>query len=911
MIVLDDPPFYLKHITSSYPESAHAIQSDQSSYGQITLDMRNTPGEPTRSQMGSSKSNGEAFRDVIDDLTIQNKRLRKRLKKYETLHCSHLQQEKLFEVKFHGLPAHKKRELDDFLRGFAVSVEKLPNIHTLSASRQQSLSLPDPLPLLSSKKPSSSTTSNSKPVDSAYASMSMSGQSQSSYSHLNDKGKIKQPVSTTQSKQENVKTYLDDMPKGLMPKHSLVMSERSKRKLVVRRLEEIYTGKGAASSAHGQSHQQQEVSQSAAKADRSALEAGGRRARMEGVREARMSTVDADVLTEHMSGAHLTSRKTTNDGDESTSRNPHSSQDGTPDQRPTRPLDLDMYRAQEPADNIQYIQHLGLASPTLKTDPYTNISAGWVYLNLLINMAQLHTFNVTPEFVRKSVAELSTKFELSADGRKIRWKGGNEGSKIACDSDSSADEATGTSLEDVHSGNNLRKLERGNPKNSGRDMITDLLDVSQYSNTKSSPIDGGSTKLRPIYLEQVNDAPKFFYEPLFYHGTSSEDGEDHPYNSGDVNDRVDDDMGVERTPQRGDRMRLTRDDQGENGPVIYYNKAKFCTDLSRDLVANDTIRTLYSRCSLEPVGSGRDPQCPDIITEDTKGPLTERLFEEQMDLDDEKNATEPLLIFPGTDYHNNQSSHVVEISMEASGLSGVRPEDHFSIEIWAQHTKTNEPNSRDISAQATTRVHPNRLFQRAFSSTVRPTIPLIKSTIISTNATTLPPSSLPSPSYIDAQASSSENSENCNEDELISESHSGRRALPSSTAVDGERSAQPVSSLSSFEGTKEESSYNSSSTAESEDSSIDLLAHARELDPETIAAREREFDRNAGQQLVELPAGSSAATAGGGSGYASEDSTIDEGGQSSQDSVSSAARKISSLERDRSDRGSSGADATF
>lgn len=873
MIILDDPPFFLKHIATSYPDSARAIQSDQSSYGHIALGMRNTPGGLTLSQTGSSKSNSEAFRDVIDDLTIQNKRLRKRLQKFETLHCSHLQQEKLFEVKIHGLAAHKKRELDDFLRGFAMSIENSPNIPTLSASRQQSSSLPDPLPLPSSKKPSSSTTSNSKPVDSAYASMSMSGQSQNSYSHLNDKGKMKKPVSTTQSKQENVKSYLDDMPKGLIPKHSLVMSERSKRKLVVRRLEEIFTGKGQASSAHGQSHQQQELSQSAANADRSALEAGGRRARMEGLREARMSTVDADALTEHMSDANLTACKITNDRDETTSRNPPASQDGTPDQRPTRPLDLDMYRAQEPADNIQYIRHLGLASPTLKTDPYINTSAGWVYLNLLINMAQLHTFNVTPEFVRKSVTETSTKFELSPDGRKIRWKGGNEGSKTVFDSDSSVDEAIGTSLTELHRGNNLRRLERGNTNKSGNDMITDLTDVSQYSNTKLSPFYGGSTKLRPIYLEHVNDAPKFFYEPLFYHRTSSEDGEDHRHDSGNAFDTVDDDMGVERTSdtQRGDRIRLTRDDHCENGPTIFYHKAKFCTDLSRDLGANHTLETSYSPYSLEPIGCSRDLQCLDTITESPKGPFTKRLiFEEQMNLDeDEANVMEPLFIFPGTDYYN-EFSHVLQISMEASGLSGVQPEDHFLIDVRTQHTKMNELGSRNISAYATTRMHPNRLFQRASSSIIQPTAPLIKSTIISANAIRLPPSSLPPPSYIDVQASSSEYSEDGNEIELISESHSGRRALPSSTADDGEQLAQPVSSPGSFEGTNEESSYNSSSTAESEDSSIDLLAHARELDPETIAAREMEFDHNAGQQLVELPAGSSAATAGGGSGYPRE-----------------------------------------
>lgn len=51
------------------------------------------------------------------------------------------------------------------------------------------------------------------------------------------------------------------------------------------------------------------------------------------------------------------------------------------------------------------------------------------------------------------------------------------------------------------------------------------------------------------------------------------------------------------------------------------------------------------------------------------------------------------------------------------------------------------------------------------------------------------------------------------------------------------------------------------SGSEEDDESIDMLAQARELDPETVKAREREFEKETNRRVLqELPAGSSAAT---------------------------------------------------
>ncbi len=49
---------------------------------------------------------------------------------------------------------------------------------------------------------------------------------------------------------------------------------------------------------------------------------------------------------------------------------------------------------------------------------------GYVYLNLLTNMAQLHTMSVTLPFVKQAIRTFSNCLELNEDGTKVRWRTG-------------------------------------------------------------------------------------------------------------------------------------------------------------------------------------------------------------------------------------------------------------------------------------------------------------------------------------------------------------------------------------------------------------------------------------------------------------------------------------------------------
>lgn len=867
--------------------------------------------------MEGNESNSEDFRGVIDDLTIQNKKLRRKLKQYERLHGSHLQKEKLFEVRIHGLAAHRKRELEEILRSFASSSEELHetslfNLGTFKASA----------PALTIHNPSSSSTSyskGSKPIDSAYA--SMSGQTGVSHNQSQDHPQ-KDMQAQSLSRQQNVKSYLHDIPETLLPKHSLPMSERAKSKLVVRRLEQIFTGKRAAGR-HSQSYQQQEVSQSAAQADRIGLEAHGRNGRKfhpvresvrearilpkhaelkvdslskanlatqqlqqnvesrgrkplkEGMREARMSLGFAESQIDSLSETNLSglqSRQST-DGEDSRSRDPRASRGVTPDQRPTRPLDLDIHRAQVPSENLEYIRHLGLASPTAALDADPDSNNGWVFLNLLTNMAQLHTLNVTPEFIRQAVADVSSKFELSANGTKVRWQGGSDGTKMSSDSDESDDmgnwKFTETSAP-VSKQGSLADV----PSRAG------LEDIREPNSALPLPTIGlpaapeVGSKRRPVYLEQPNDVDKFQYKPLFFHGAASEDDDDsaHATDSVSTFDPMENATGLNSGSYgvRESEMKL-RKQNPESGPIIFYDKASFCTDLSGDSSCAMHDEAAYCRFTDEPVGclQHMDSERLDESESDLV-PDGDNIID-SMDLEiDNTVTTRSALDLEDLRSSISDLSAPSPIPMECSGLDNIHPEDNFMVKVKVRHGRRKRQGSRAQSPFSSPRSQIRRLLHskpRGSTNAFReakdiprsqPDHGPIKSEIISTVKTDMPPSSLPPPVFF----TSSDSGDDDNQDEDPSVNYYSEKP-PISANSSIEHLVDPRYAslfLGSSSDESKESSYVSTSVGSDDDSSIDFLANARVLDPDTIAAQEREFEINAIQQSAR--AGSVDATLG-------------------------------------------------
>lgn len=782
-------------------------------------------------RLGSTNGSGtEDFRSVIDDLTVANKKLKQKLKKYERLHNDHLQEEKLFEVRFHGLPEHKKKELEDTLRRFASELDDgtTSNYPPISSYA----------PALGQQKTASSM---SQFAESGYASMSASGRNSSipSYQTSNSvDDRRKMSKSQYNRQQQSIQSYLHDIPRGLLPNSNAPMTEKSKKKMVVRRLEQIFAGKGPVPGTHPQPVQQEEVAQSAATADRQEREATGQHSKPEGLRVARILP-EREIQKE--GAAH-------DEALQGLRPNLHIGEhdfagSASPDQRPTRPLDLDPSRAQVPVENMNYIRHLGFTPPNMDTGAAPDDGHGWLYLNLLINMAQLHTLNVTPEYVKDALHDYSSHLEISRDGRKIRWKGGLDVTKHSSDSSS------GNSPYDNNEPTSpLRRLKT----ESSRDT-----DVSQL---------GPEQRARKLArAERERERNKFAYTPMFFRKDESDEEEDLY--------EIDEDSANSPQPQQpagnssgigssaihsGPSLQKRRDD----GPMIFYQKATFCTDLSGDrLGASLAVPGSYKTVTSHPVGVvSKGPSSSHSasgITE-ARGPLDTS----PMDIESNSGSSStgyfgfspvPLQLDSG-----NNTPAIIDL--EASGLGGVQPEDNFSIRVRRTQTHTAPSAS---TAHPKSSAYPKQIADALNKRTSPEPQHLIKNEIISASRHALPSSMLPPASFLPFDFVSSGDVDSDASSEADSESRDGP-----ATALQL-LNMSPVHGHQYHDGdgeSDEESEYSD----DSDDGSIDLLATARQHDPNMVRTQEREYDAALADRLAEeIVAGSSAATAGAGAGAGS------------------------------------------
>ena len=807
-----DPPFFLPRRSPSdegASGAAHVARRPELASSDPSRLAALTP-----SHMDAFESNSEDFRSVIDDLTIENQLLRAKLKKYEKTHASHLQQDQLFEVRIHGLPAHKRRELEQTLRDFTSSLECTPEDCSLRSTHpQESVVLGRPSG--PGPKLSSYSTSNSHPADSGYASMSLSGKALVAQPHHSGTLNVTKTAESHVSKTQNIKSYLKDIPEGLLPHHPPSMTDRLRKKLVVRRLEQLFTGKGPNTAQHSQSLQQQEVSQSAAKADRTAVEANGQLAGAEGHREAKILHWHIDVSLDSAPPA----LQAASDFEDQHSGESCWDSNATPDQRPTRPLDLDLNRAQVAADNMDYIRHLGVASPSWDATSVQGDEDGWVYLNLLIGMAQLHTMNVTPEFVRKGIAEMSHKFELSGDGRYIRWKGGVEGTQLSSDCESSEDADHGFTSHGYDYPSKLPRSRYSKPATALR---------SRSAHAESSAGSGVLSEKFPILLGPGSSTDPFHYKPLFLHRNGSDEEKDYLMNdTGSLvsPDTVDDGPNERSTSHRKD-----------SGPIIFYNGAPFCTDLCGDVESAHYIPE-YARASDDILGCTPTHSVVKMNCKVSERPLflaggeTAKSWSDEDSIDcaalegfEQPLMTDPEEVFVET----------APMALEASGVGGVQPQDNFAIYVQVMYSL----NHADEEPQSGGRLRS-------------------KTEIISTWTHPLGSAPLPPPSYVFLSLSSSSDITDDKDEDLLSDAGSRKSSSASPMQTDTFVLPKFRQTLSS------QSTREISSDGGSDDSSIDMLAHARMIDPDSVAAREKEFDIAVDSSVSEgIPAASLAATIG-------------------------------------------------
>ncbi|KAK4574298.1 hypothetical protein LTR86_002059 [Recurvomyces mirabilis] len=821
----DESPFFMRQSESSYEPASPALPYVDDNDGAPS-----PPSPAALMHLGTEGSSTDDFRGVIDDLTIENKRLKKRLRRYEKLHDSHLKDEKLFEVRIHGLPPHKKRELEETLRKFATGLGQQGQF---PANGYEGL-----LPLPAAQKTTSSQASLHN--DSAYASMSASGQGGSS-GPLSDT-MYQRTKTSAASRHQNIHSYLHHIPGGLLPPpNPATMTERAKKKLVVRRLEQIFAGKGAPVAGHQQPMQQQEVSHMAARADRSALEASGGRARQEGLREANIMSKDHEDAEQESPDELLAAMKsqaaTIREQDFAGKSPAHTAIE----QRPTRPLDLDPQRAQVPAENVAYFRNLGFSPPEPDSLRVPEEGHGWLYLNLLINLAQLHTINVTMEYVQKAISEYSDRFEISQDGHKVRWKGRQSRNKKHSNSDS------GESAEQIRNASDGQSP-RKRPKLSHH--------IGGRSKTWAPGRMSGAATSR-----SAMESNRHAYTPLFSHRESTDgscdsstdqDDNSSPFPTGNAGDSsMMTSSGIRTTSIRPKKIK-------DDGPIIFYNDTRFCTDLSAERKP-DGIRDAPQYVALAAQSLG-GPHNSRTMFAEKRGPLhTTSNLPEPVDYGDDFTPEDMEISFGESSSSASASlgerrTPVKDLHLEVTGMGGVWPADHFQIDVRGHHVRPTRAVTRCTPA-----LPPK--FADLFHGR-RPKVVAVQHQVSSASIKVLPPTELPPAlGYMPFMEDDYDNDDSDTDDSQSSVSPDSPHVEPRSPAP------QPLD-LYLGESDEEADEDDDDSNMES-DTSVDFLAQARQMDPDSIRAKEREYDLQVAERLAEeIPAGSSAATAGGGSGFA-------------------------------------------
>ena len=732
----------------------------------------------------------EDYRSVIDDLTVENRLLREKLERYERLHWSHLQHGKLFEVKIHGLPDHKKRELEQALRRIVAGLEEPAAAEAASKIRVS--------PSKQDYQVYQQLNPKLTPADSAYASTSASEHTHNTRSRPNGA----RLVAATGNCGQDVSSYVQDFS----PSYPVRFSQSFKRKAVVEQLEQLFTGKSVKRDQVNCSHQQQRMCESMFMGEKRTPEVTGFPFASEGAREAKILPTDIDHRLEHAADQPL---DVPNECGSRPSTGPRSSHDDSPYQRPTRPIDLDIHQAQDGVYNMNYIRHLGLGLPA----PHAELAEaenGWVFLNLLFSMAQLHTLNVTLDFVRKAVSDLSSKLELSSDGQQVRWRGDMDGLSSGLDPvepcadlmdfAQSTDPAasSGRSIDSTHA---VRTSIVGSTQaltgprihsDLYRDQISSTNDYSSvYKNDKETCLGG-------IIAGAVNTS----CGPLAFHPS------ENPSQS---------------------------QDQGiRGGPIIFYSSPNFCTDLSGNASDEPGNIIQYTRCSEWPLGkpnfdaaaAGSREAC------ETRGPLS-HLTEPAYDYGSNM-SLEMSLEFPNIEALSLGACATGHqfVSFEASGLSGIQPDDNFRIDVSIQHAPSGMAESSPLNVA-------NGEISKDFIThgLSRPTQHIHCGHIVSSTITYLAPSSLPSPSYVCLPFSPSES------EMSDSESNAGESEVPDTSSHDSRHETHETSDLlatghvSAFIGPSKgafgASKHNQRADEEpddSSDSSIDLLSFGRRFD---------------------------------------------------------------------------------
>ena len=723
--------------------------------------------------------------------------MKRKLRKHNHQNCAHLQDDRLFEIRYHGLSAEKKYELEQMLRQFVATLDQPASSNKGKGVKQQE-----------------SSQKSGAMVDSAYASASTTEPASKSRSPMNDVSRGHSMGQPARSLQRDVDSYLQRVPEPTEVKSAIANSDTKKKKIVVQRLEQLFTGKHARHDRNGLSHQQQEIAESTDTISKFGSTQPHCSPKITGSREAKI--LPTDKATDLSSKTVSRASKSRGSSEVDTSRSSNSPVDTRSlDQRPTRPLDLDLDRAQVSADNIEYIKHLGQSSPLAGAET-DDKNERWVYLNLLINMAQLHTLNVTPEFVKKAVTELSTKFDLSADGQRIRWEGDLG---ITCPSTKSNSTAEDKPMP-FGEGETPMPTEEAKSHKSDKLAANSMNSCCPLARSKTQTISG--LNYRPLFLQRSDSNGYVSY-------TSSDE-------SGKMDLDPDDTEGRSQCQSRAPY----------GGMFVFYRDGRFCTDSIGNESIDNSGHPHYARSSNQPLGfTDADSHATGSQSSANQALLTKhsvtgqsRQWSGSGSSASSSDAALASLDIRSLSLVCSNGDDNSPRPLVACGLGGVQPDDNFMVKVAVEHSRQPKENIPLRQPPASSQKTQLREQGRSPVLSANGHNGVLKTKIISTETTKLAPSTIPPPSFVHPPFSSSTEADDNSDDEEEGNNNNHHQLksidptnLPKPSNPQIPKDAESDNNDNNDDDDDEDDDSDSSSTtisSSSDDSSIDFLGRARD-----------------------------------------------------------------------------------
>lgn len=717
--VTDEPPFHLQR-PSSDEGSTQAFQEEpvSSRFG------GNSQPQPLShsllSRLELSENDPNTFRDIIDDLTVQNKTLKRQLKRYGKTHSIGKEHNGLFEVRIHSLPPDKKHELEVILHKFSSTINTVQHRRgsMLAARRQSRHHFSDRASKLSSPSPPSMQA-----LDSAYASVSATGVTVP----IVPSASTRPGTVLCQQVHDSAFHGASSVPQ---PPEDAMILDRTKQEFIVLKLEQIFENDLGT---FGESNEAEKSLENVQYRHLVALTAP-----VVNETSARPLHGSVSIRRENIDSAGAQSDQLSQTGNFLPRRN-----------------EANQYQRLS-LDQVSHLRHPGGASPV--AEPSLQASHEWVYLNLLVNMAQLHTLNVTPEFVRKAIHDSSTKLALSDDGCKVRWRGYSQ------ETGPSPDElyksaATPSAISPIPS-----SVE--NPEQDGRGPSTMRKDSVQEYSTSYLQDTTSPGRHQSSILNNASDS-NLQYKPMFAPRKRRSARSHHD---------VKDDRSVDSDTTSSSMASCLAQTKMDNhsGPMIFLDRDPFFLDLSADLPDSDRLdRTMYGRLVEQPLGHHNGS------TEMYKEPEKRSSYAIPTASGEalrHGNSLHESIPFPSLTIYDddppsppgNSTTGAEPVELEASGIGGIQLDDNFAIDV---KTEQQPPSSHSLPPYEDRRA--SQTISRP-SNRVIPTHPPVPTPhhrhLLSARTTHLPPSPLPPPSYVyPAFSSSSYSSDSEGDDDILND----------------------------------------------------------------------------------------------------------------------------------------------